>query len=206
MMVFALLLLVSSVASLRYEVTGRVEIPEGCSDPTAFLQNTRVILNAGQFVAPLTRSGKFMFRDLPTASYLLEVQSPNYIYQPLRVDVPSENFDFRALKADFIGGGPTKKVELALQPIRPAQYFELRKGYNILELLMNPMILMMALPVVFIFLVPKMMEGLDKEELEKAQQNSIFNQKQQNQFDFSEYLSNMSSQSGAGQKRLKKGK
>lgn len=59
--------------------------------------------------AHLKADCSFVITDLPGASYILQVYSPGFLFEPLRVDI-SRKFDndVRAFQADFLGGMCTR--------------------------------------------------------------------------------------------------
>jgi hypothetical protein len=87
----------------------RLQIPENVQDIAAFLEETRVVLDGGaSHIAHVRADGKFVFHDLGEASYTLQVYTPNYMFDTLRVYVSSrfEN-DVRIQKANpehLVGG------------------------------------------------------------------------------------------------------
>lgn len=63
--------------------------------------------------------------------------------------------------------GATKRVinyPLVLYPYATYQYFEPAKGFSVFRLLKSPMVLMMIFSAFMMYVMPKMMEGLDPEE------------------------------------------
>ena len=63
--------------------------------------------------------------------------------------------------------GAAKQVTaypLVIYPQATYEYFEQRRGFSILSLFKNPMVLMMIVGVGMMWGMPKMMEGLDPEE------------------------------------------
>ena len=138
----------------------------------SFLVHTRVVLNSGdQHIAHLSADGTFTFSDLATASYTLQVHSPYFEYDPLRVDV-SKKFDndVRVVKATpdhLVGGMPPVPVPyypgrgITLKPTRFVQHFVEKPKWSLLGMLFQPYILMMMLPMIMMFVLPKMMENMD---------------------------------------------
>ncbi|RUO96201.1 hypothetical protein BC936DRAFT_142438 [Jimgerdemannia flammicorona] len=77
-----LLLLIASVAlsAFAVRVEGRISTNEVLKELTDLSPYTRVTLNGGQFSALVRKDGKFAIEDVPKGSYLLEVESVEYIY------------------------------------------------------------------------------------------------------------------------------
>ena len=69
--------------------------------------------------------------------------------------------------------GAAKQVTsypLVLHPHATYEYFEKKKGFSMFSILKNPMVIMMVMSAGLMFLMPKMMEGLDPEEKARMQQ------------------------------------
>lgn len=69
--------------------------------------------------------------------------------------------------------GASKQVTsypLVLHPHATYEYFEKKKGFSMFSILKNPMVIMMVMSAGLMFLMPKMMEGLDPEEKARMQQ------------------------------------
>eukprot|EP00911_Craspedida_sp_UC1_P001965 UC1_evm1s1510 len=94
----------SSSFPTRYEVYGRVLVPKDVTDVALFASQTRVLLDGGEHETGLRADGSFVFVDLPTASYSLEVACPTHAYPMLRVDVNRKfHGNVRVFTADFAG-------------------------------------------------------------------------------------------------------
>ncbi|KAL0687127.1 hypothetical protein Bca4012_086804 [Brassica carinata] len=61
-------------------------------------------------------------------------------------------------------------TELVLEPLRADQYYELREPFNVMAILKSPMGLMVGFMVVVVFLMPKLMENIDPEEMKRTQE------------------------------------
>lgn len=75
----------------------------------------------------------------------------------------------KEIKAFFftMEGGKAQRLvyPLQLDPLMRLDYFEKRQPFDFTKLLYNPMVWMLALPL----LMSQMMKGMDKKELEEAQ-------------------------------------
>lgn len=63
------------------------------------------------------------------------------------------------------------RLPLELVPVSTAQYFEARESFNVMTILKNPMYLLVIMTVVMAFIAPKLIEGMDPEELKAMQEN-----------------------------------
>ncbi|KAG0234650.1 hypothetical protein BGX31_004498 [Mortierella sp. GBA43] len=119
----------------------------------------------------ITREGKFVFPDVPEGSYLLEVQSPQYIYPTVRLTVTGKETKayLVTLGADWSNNDNIVQYPFLLVPRAPATFFIPREGFKISYLFANPMMLMMGFSVLMLFLMPKLMANMDPAALEEMQ-------------------------------------
>ncbi|KAF6036035.1 EMC7 [Bugula neritina] len=156
-----------------------------------WLQSAHVFVNGGQFIGVPDQDGSFMISGLPSASYVVEVSHPTFVFPPFRVDINSKG-KFRARKLNNVQPNKVEAVEypLIFKAQGRAPYFQKREEWRITDMLMNPMVLMMVLPMVLIFLMPKMMNAADdetKKEMEESM-NRLKPPSANNLPDFSETL------------------
>ncbi|KAI3823529.1 hypothetical protein L1987_04968 [Smallanthus sonchifolius] len=153
-----------------YAINGRVKIP-GFSDKGFGLpvkaNNAKVILNGGQQVTFLKPDGYFSFHNVPAGTLLIEVDVIGYFFSPVRVDVSARNpGKVQAALTENRRG----LNELVLEPLKDEQYYEIREPFNIMSIVKSPMGLMIGFMVVVVFLMPKLVENMDPEEIRKAQE------------------------------------
>ena len=114
--------------------------------------------------------------SVPSGSYVVEVSNPTVYYEPVRVDVNSKG-KFRARKINHVQPSAVSQMTypLKFKPGMPYRYFQQREQWRVTDLLFSPMVcgivilpwtvlitlyrqvLMMFLPLVLIFILPKMM-------------------------------------------------
>lgn len=153
-----------------YTINGRVKIPgfgaKGFGLPVK-ANNAKVILNGGQQVTFLKPDGYFSFHNVPAGTHLIEVDAIGYLFSPVRVDVSARNpGKVQAALTETRRG----LNELVLEPLREEQYYEVREPFNIMSIVKSPMGLMIGFMVVVVFLMPKLVENMDPEEIRKAQE------------------------------------
>ncbi|KAH7420789.1 hypothetical protein KP509_13G022600 [Ceratopteris richardii] len=156
----------------EYTIAGRIRHSraEGLSGNKAPFKtlNIKVILNAGQRVAFVRPDGYFAFSGIPAGTHLLEVVAPGYFFSPVRVDVSARlNGQLQAFLTE------TRRVisePLMFEPLREEEYFEKREPFSIMGLLKSPMGLMVGFMVMAVFLLPKLMENIDPEEMKRMQE------------------------------------
>ena len=130
--------------------------------------------------------GSFEVNNLPPGSYLIDVTNPNYLFEPVRVDITSKG-KLRARKVNYIQTSAVQQLPypLRFKPKTPFKYFQTRENWKVTDFLFNPMVianwdknneivvcsmkinqccfvwfpdqvLMMLLPMLLILVVPKM--------------------------------------------------
>ena len=145
--IFALMLLVNvsmedevDSAALLYKIEGKVQVTDApISD---WVPDTKVIVDGGRFVGFIKQDGSFAVNNVPPGSYLVEISSPSYIFEPARVDISSKTGKMRARKSDLLR--PTAVTALPY-PLKfkatgEANFFMKREEWNLLSTLMNPMV------------------------------------------------------------------
>ncbi|KAJ3679149.1 hypothetical protein LUZ60_017160 [Juncus effusus] len=153
-----------------YAIAGRIKLDS--VGPKVFgqspkLSQTKVILNGGQRVTFVRPDGYFSFHDVPAGTHLIEVSSMGYFFSPVRVDISARNpGKIQAALTE------NRRVlnELVLEPLKEEQYYEIREPFSIMSIVKSPMGLMIGFMVLVVFIFPKMMEGIDPEEMKQAQE------------------------------------
>ncbi|EXB80731.1 hypothetical protein L484_008511 [Morus notabilis] len=153
-----------------YSIHGRVKIPDfgakGFGLP-AKISNIKVILNGGQRVTFLKPDGFFSFHTVPAGTHLIEVAALGYFFSPVRVDVSARNpGKVQAALTETRRG----LHEFVLEPLKDEQYYEIREPFSIMSLVKSPMGLMIGFMVIVVFLMPKLVENMDPEEIRRAQE------------------------------------
>ncbi|KAH7659964.1 putative membrane protein [Dioscorea alata] len=153
-----------------YTITGRVKIDgtgtRGFGLP-AKLSNAKVILNGGQRVSFIRADGYFSFYNVPAGTHLIEVSAIGYFFSPVRVDISARNpGKVQAALTE------NRRVlhELVLEPLKEEQYYEIREPFSVMSLVKSPMGLMLGFMLIMLFVMPKMMENMDPEEIRRAQE------------------------------------
>ncbi|GAB2223134.1 hypothetical protein Droror1_Dr00017271 [Drosera rotundifolia] len=153
-----------------YTIAGRVKIPsigtKGYGIPGK-ISNVKVILNGGQVVTFLRPDGYFSFHNVPPGTHLIEVYAIGYFFSPVRVDVSARNpGKVQAALTETRRG----LSELILEPLREEQYYEVREPFSPMSVVKSPMGLMVGFMLIVVFLMPKLMENMDPEEMRRAQE------------------------------------
>ncbi|KAG6478804.1 hypothetical protein ZIOFF_062248 [Zingiber officinale] len=116
------------------------------------------------FAVPLKNVG---FHNVPSGTHLIEVAELGYFFSPVRVDISARNpGNIHAALTE------NRKVlyELILEPLREEQYYEIREAFSIWSVVKSPMGLMLGFTLLVIFVMPKLMDSIDPEEMKRAQE------------------------------------
>ncbi|KAJ3084853.1 hypothetical protein HDU99_001929 [Rhizoclosmatium hyalinum] len=154
--------------------------------------STRVVLNGGAQTSFVDADGGFFFDNVDDGVHLIEVLSREYYFPKVRVAITGNNMaaSMHVDGTNWNSVGPEVKIPLQLSPKVVIDPFMPRPKMTLMSLVMaNPMLLMMGGTFALFFFLPKMMEGLDPEELKKMQENRA-NQPKLEMPDVSESLAN----------------
>lgn len=103
----------------------------------------------------------------------MEVLHPDFFYEPVRIDITSKG-KIRARKVNNVQPTQVNQVPypLKMKSLGRHRYFQKREEWKITDMLMNPMVMMMVLPLLLITVLPKMVNDPDtKKEMEQMQQS-----------------------------------
>ena len=152
-------------------IEGKVVIE---SEDDGWISETVVVVDGGRYHGFLKSNGGFTINRVPPGSYLVEVVSPNHVFEPARIDISSKSGKIRARRVNLLK--PTQVLHLPY-PLRfkaeeQAQFFEKRESWSMLSMLKNPMLLLLVAPVLLMLIVPKLMKSVDP-EYQKEMQDSM---------------------------------
>ncbi|XP_077237980.1 ER membrane protein complex subunit 7 homolog [Tasmannia lanceolata] len=163
-------LTISSGSGEGHSINGRVKI-EGIGTKGFILpgksSNVKIILNGGQQVTFIRPDGYFSFHNVPAGTHLIEVSALGYFFSPVRVDVSARN---PGKVQAALTENRRALIELVLEPLREEQYYEIREPFSVMSLVKSPMGLMMGFMLIVVFLMPKLMENIDPEEMRRTQE------------------------------------
>ncbi|CAK9182895.1 unnamed protein product [Ilex paraguariensis] len=131
------------------------------------ISDAKVILNGGQRVTFLGPGGYFSFHNVPAGTHLIEVVAIGYFFSPVRVDVSARN---PGKVQAALTENRRALNELVLEPLREEQYYEIREPFSIMSLVKSPMGLMVGFMLIVMFLMPKLVENMDPEEMRRARE------------------------------------
>ena len=85
--------------------------------------------------------GTFSINNLPSGSYVIDISSPSYVFEPTRVDITSKG----KIRARKVNNLQPSSVAAVSYPLRfkargRANYFQQREQWRITDLMFNPMV------------------------------------------------------------------
>nr|XP_060616093.1 ER membrane protein complex subunit 7 [Anolis sagrei ordinatus] len=158
------------VAGERFKIEGRAVVPG--VKPQDWVAGARVLVDGEEHVGFLKTDGSFVVHDIPSGSYVVEVISPAYKFEPVRVDITSKG-KMRARYVNYIKTSEVVKLPYPLQmkSSGPPSYFIKRESWGWTDFLMNPMVMMMILPLLIFVLLPKVVNTSDPDMRREMEQS-----------------------------------
>lgn len=191
-------------SSGEFKIEGKVEV---VSVPDKdWITNTQVLIEGGEYIAHLRGDGSFVIYGLPSGTYVVEVVNPQYMFEPAKVDITSKG-KIRARKVNYLQPQVLKTVHYPLEfrERTKTNYYQMREQWKLTDILFNPLVLTMALPLLLVMVLPKMMSAADPEAQKEMQSQMKAINEKSTLPDFSEMLAGWlggSSKSG-GTKKVK---
>jgi hypothetical protein len=165
----SLFIIIGSVADVPLaNVEGILMYP----DMLPFNLTTRITLNHDEYNTYSRADGSFVIYNVPPGIHQLDIHNTIFHFSQVKIQLLEESMD-RPKCLEYAYPGASKNpipYPLALTAHATYEYFEQRKGFSVFVFLKNPMFLMMAFSAGMMFLMPKMMEGLEPEEKERMKQ------------------------------------
>ena len=123
-----------------YAVTGKVVVKK--APDSSWIAQSRVVIDGGKYSGYLREDGSFVINGVPSGTYVVEVYTPNYEFEPVRVDV-TKNGKFRARKVNRLkmSAVDTLPYPLKFTAETPAKFFQQRETWSLIEMAKNnPMV------------------------------------------------------------------
>ncbi|XP_072546607.1 endoplasmic reticulum membrane protein complex subunit 7-like [Salminus brasiliensis] len=160
----------AALTSERFQIEGRAAV-YGVR-PEDWAPSSVVLVDGEQHVGFIRLDGSFTVNDVPSGSYVVHIASPAYKFEPVRVDITSKG-KMRARRVNYIKTSEVVQLPYPLQMRCTGlhSYFIERETWGWSDFLMNPMVLMMVLPLVIILLLPKVINTNDpgmRQEMEQS--------------------------------------
>ena len=122
-------------------IEGKVTVDGARSDE--WLWKTSVSVDGGKYRGFLKANGEFEIHGVAPGSYLVEVISPNYDFEPARIDISSKSGKVRARKVNLLKSTSVQHLSypLKFKTGKQAEFFERREPWSIINTLKNPMVI-----------------------------------------------------------------
>ncbi|KAH8410156.1 hypothetical protein KR009_007098, partial [Drosophila setifemur] len=143
--------------------------------PETWMSEISLSINNGEFKGFVRLDGRFLISAVPNGSHVLHVDHPDVHFHQVRVEITGKG-KYRARKVNYIQ--PSVVTQLAyplrLQPIGRRRYFLNRQQWQIVDVILNPMILVLVVPVILMMVVTRVMSDPEaKMELESISMPKI---------------------------------
>lgn len=179
MKILCIALLVFSLSSVArsYRVEGRVHAPYGSE-----LTKMKVVLDDGAYFGFVKSDGHFTIFNVPKGSYVAQAVSSTLVFEPVRVEINYKG----AIRARKLNHQRPSAITLAKYPldfkaIGAPRYFQQREKFSVFDLLKNPYVLTMILPVLILAVLPKMVNSQDPELRKEVEESMKMFSPNQNQ-------------------------
>lgn len=85
--------------------------------------------------------GSFTIYNVQSGSYVLEVLSAKYMFEPVRIDISSKG-SIRARKLNNLKPSQVQllRYPLEMKPFTYMKYFQQREKFSVFDMLKNPMV------------------------------------------------------------------
>ncbi|KAK6100977.1 hypothetical protein QQG55_2800 [Brugia pahangi] len=148
-----------------YKIEGQVIFPESFTAENGKLSPSRVLVNHDfKHVAFVRKDGSFVVSGIPPGSYIIEISNIDYAFEPVRVDITSKG-KIRARRLNLLQPSLVSSLPypLRLNAVHQINYFRPREEWHLADILTNPMVLMMVVPLVLLVILPKLVNANDPE-------------------------------------------
>ncbi|MFH4983394.1 hypothetical protein AB6A40_010103 [Gnathostoma spinigerum] len=150
--------------SPTFRIEGHVILPNSITVGKNWQSECRVLVNYGEKIGFLRQDGSFVVSGVFPGSYIVEVSHVNFVFEPVRVDITSKG-KFRARRLNLIQPSlvSTLPYPLRLTSAHTISYFRVREEWRLMDMLTNPMVLMMVLSLLLLVILPKLVNTNDPE-------------------------------------------
>ncbi|GKY94609.1 hypothetical protein MPSEU_000426400 [Mayamaea pseudoterrestris] len=149
-------------------IHGRLQYP----DKRPFMESAHISLNHDEQHTYSRSDGSFTFFNVKPGVHVVDVHDQLYHFSQIKCQFLEESMD-KPTCIEYIFPG-SHKLEtthpLVVNALASIEYFDAKRGFSILSIIKNPMVLMMLFSVGMMYFMPKMMEGMDPEEKAKFKQ------------------------------------
>lgn len=199
---FLSLLTVAVTMANAYTIEGRVYAPSEKD-----LTKIKVVLDDGSHRGFVRADGRFAIHNVARGSYVAQAVSSTLVFEPLRVEISAKgNMRARQLNNLRPSAVVIHKYPLEFKAIGQPRYFQKREQFNVLDMMKNPMVLMMVLPILILAVLPKMVNSQDPEVRKEMEESmKMFNPGQNQLPDMSDVFTKWFGNENPNSRRIKSG-
>nr|CDQ03969.1 Bm2614 [Brugia malayi] len=136
-----------------YKIEGQIIFPESFTAENGKLSPSQIF----------RKDGSFVVSGIPPGSYIIEISNIDYAFEPVRVDITSKG-KIRARRLNLLQPSLVSSLPypLRLNAVHQINYFRPREEWHLADILTNPMVLMMVVPLVLLVVLPKLVNEMTK--------------------------------------------
>ncbi|KAJ1492582.1 hypothetical protein T484DRAFT_1770527 [Baffinella frigidus] len=129
----------------------------------------RILLDGGAQQAPVRFDGSFSIYEVAEGVHMLDVDAPGFLFDQVRLEVMKHGKGVKVKATSQLEALRSKAFPypLKLEPRGRQKYFEEREKFDITVYLKNPMVIMGVGVTLMAFVLPKMVENMDPDEVKK---------------------------------------
>ncbi|XP_016980610.1 ER membrane protein complex subunit 7 homolog [Drosophila rhopaloa] len=175
--------------AVLYTIEGVILAPDRKLNlPKTWLRDITVSISNGELMGFVRLDRRFLISGVRNGSHILHIEHPDIYFQPVKVEITGKG-KYRARKVNYLQPSLINQVPypLRLQPLFRRKYFKNREQWLFIDLILNPMVLLMVVPLLLMLVVPKII----KDPEAKRELDSIQFPKVSNMPDFSDMLSSL---------------
>ena len=155
--IIGFILAIAIVTSNATPISGKVEGMGKSGHAKVSLRGSEGSYNITSFVRS---NGMFSLGDVPIGAYVVEAMAPGFIGSPERLEVRETN-----VRCKYFDSHRGSHGMLVIPLKNPGEYFAPRPKFDIRTFTKNPMMIMAVIGIVFMVLMPKIMENASPEDL-----------------------------------------
>ncbi|EDV33317.1 uncharacterized protein Dana_GF23830 [Drosophila ananassae] len=138
---------------------------------SSWMSDITLSIDNGDIKGFVRLDGRFVISGVPNGSHILEVQHPEIHFHQVRIEITGKG-KYRARKVNYIQPSMVSHMHypLRLHPLYRRKYFWTRQQWHFMDLILNPMVLIMVVPLILMMIVPRIINDPEtKKELENIQ-------------------------------------
>lgn len=157
----------SELENATLSIEGKLAIPNGAN-----ASNIKVSLNGEKYITLSSLDGSFSFPFIPSGIYLLDVLSVKDIFPQMKIKVDALEKSINVVEYKYPGAKRLQSsYPLIITALSPVAYFQRKAPFSITALIFgNPMMAIMVLSLGAMMFFPKLLQGMDPEQMKELQQ------------------------------------